>query len=192
MTIEKDDCMDKESLIVEGFVFPSYKEAQIAQKEQVNIVAIRKKLQGADSKMTYELYCKLIEREMFKTMVGYSFLYEMRYDLMERYGYREQELPNIQLPKRMEYDKVTQLNQGKLETKVQHLMLVKNRMTITIVALIVIIVGMFIIAAVNPNVGYVNTENKILNKYSVWEQELERREQAVKDKEEELNINSEK
>lgn len=183
--------MEKESLIVEGFVFPSYKEAQIAQKEQVNIEAIRKRMKGADGKTQYELYCKLMERDMFKTMVGYSFLYEQRHHLMEQYGYREQELPNIELPKRMEYDKVAQLNQGKLETKIQHLNMIKTRMTITIVALIFIIVGMFIIAAANPNVGYINTENKILNKYSAWQEDLEQREAAVKEKEEQLNMNSE-
>lgn len=182
--------MDKESLIVEGFVFPSYKEAQIAQKEQVNIEEIRKRIQGADGRTTYELYCKLMERDMFHTMVGYSFLYELRHELIEKYGYREQELPNIQLPKKMEYDKVAQLNQGKMETKIQHLMMVKTRMTITIVALLVVIVGMFIIAAVNPNVGYVNTEHKILNKYSAWQEDLERREAAVKEKEAQLNIES--
>lgn len=183
--------MDKESLIVEGFVFPSYKEAQIAQKEQVNIEAIRKRLHGADGKTIYELYCKLMERDMFHTMVGYSFLYELRHQLMEQYGYREQELPDIVLPKRLEYDKVTQLNQGKMETRIQQLMIIKTRMTITIVALLFIIVGMFIIAAVNPNVGYVNTENKILNKYSAWEEDLKQREAIVKEKEEQLNIDSE-
>ena len=183
--------MDKESLIVEGFVFPSYKEAQIAQKEQVNIEAIRKRLHGADGKTIYELYCKLMERDMFHTMVGYSFLYELRHQLMEQYGYREQELPDIVLPKHLEYDKVTQLNQGKMETRIQQLMIIKTRMTITIVALLFIIVGMFIIAAVNPNVGYVNTENKILNKYSAWEEDLKQREAIVKEKEEQLNIDSE-
>lgn len=183
--------MDQESRIVEGFVFPSYKEAQIAQKEQVNIEAIRKRIQGSDGKTIFELYSKLMERDMFKTMVGYSFMYELRHRLIEEFGYDEQEIPNITLPKRMEYDKVAQINQGKMETKIQHLLMVKTRMTITIVALLFVIVGMFIIAAVNPNVGYVNTENKILNKYSAWQEELERREEAVKEKEEQLNMNSE-
>lgn len=183
--------MEKESLIVEGFVFPSYKEAQIARKEQVNIEAIRKRIHGSDGKTIYELYCKLMERDMFKTMVGYSFMYELRHHLIEEFDYDEQEIPNIILPKRMEYDKVAQINQGKMETKIQHLLMVKTRMTITIVALLFVIVGMFIIAAVNPNVGYVNTERKILNKYSVWQAELERREEAVKEKEEQLNMNSE-
>lgn len=59
-----------------------------------------------------------------------------------------------------------------------------------IVALLVMVVAMFVIAAVNPNTGYINTENKILNKYATWQEELEEREQAVKEKEEELNIHS--
>ncbi|MBQ9984406.1 MAG: hypothetical protein IJP29_07435 [Lachnospiraceae bacterium] len=181
--------MDKETLIVEGFVFPSYKEAQIAQKELVNIEAIRKRIRGQDGKTTYELYCKLVERDMFHTMLGYGFLFELRHQLMEQYGYREQELPDVVLPKRMEYDKVSQLNQTKLESKLQSLMVIKTRMTITIVALLFVIVGMFIIVAVNPNVGYVNTENKIINKYSTWEEELNRREQAIREKEEELKMN---
>ncbi len=184
--------MDKESLVVEGFVFPSYKEAQIAQKEQANIEAIRKRMQGSDGKAQYELYNKLMERSMFHTMVGYSFLYEMRHRLMEVYGYREQELPNIELPKRMEYDKVAQLNQSKMETKLQDLMVIKTRMSITIVVLLLVIVGMFIIAAVNPNVGYINAEHKLLNKYSAWQEDLEEREAVVKEKEEQLNIDSEK
>ena len=182
--------MDKESLIVEGFVFPSYKEAQIAQKEQANIEAIRERMRGTDGKTQYELYCKLMERDMFKTMVGYSFLYELRHYLMEKYGYREQELPCIKLPKRLEYDKVAELNRGKMESRVQHLLMIRTRMTITIIALLVVIIGMFIIAATNDNVGYINTENKIINKYSAWQEELERREAAVKEKEEQLNMNS--
>jgi len=182
--------MDQESLIVEGFVFPSFKEAQIAQKEQVNIEAIRERVRGADGATIYELYCKLMQRDMFKTMVGYSFLYELRHRLMEEYGYRENELPNIVLPKRMEYDKVTQLNQGKMESRIQYLTLIKTRLTITVVALLFVVIGMFIIAAVNPNVGYVNVEHKILNKYSAWQEDLERREAALKEKEEQFNLNS--
>ncbi|CCX86033.1 unknown [Clostridium sp. CAG:590] len=42
------------------------------------------------------------------------------------------------------------------------------------------------IAVINPNAEYVNTENKVLNKYSAWEEDLKQREQAVKEKEEQL------
>lgn len=182
--------MDSESLIVDGFVFSSYKEAQIALKEQQNIEVIRERTQFSDSKSVYELYTKLIERNMFKTMVGYSFLYELRYHLITDFGYEESDLPTVELPKRMEYEKVGELNRGIMEAKIQRLLVIEKRMTIVIAALSVMVLCMFIIAAVNPNVGYVNTENKIINKYSAWEEELDQREKAVEEKEEQLNIKS--
>lgn len=182
--------MNKDSLTVDGFVFPSFKETQIALKEKKNIEIIRQRTPLTEAAAVYDLYTKLIERDMFKTMVGYSFLYELHTLLVSDFGYDENELPTVTLPKRMEYDKVNELNQGVLEQKLQKLLLVKKRMTIVIMALVVMVIAMFIIAAVNPNVGYINTENKILNKYAAWQEELELREKAVKEKEEQLNINS--
>ena len=35
-------------------------------------------------------------------------------------------------------------------------------------------------------------ENKILNKYAAWQEDLEQREKAIEEKEEELNIDSKK
>lgn len=180
--------MDKTSLTVDGFVFPSAKEAQIALKEKQNIEVIRQRTPLNDSKAVYELYTKLIERDMFKTMVGYSFLYEMRYRLLTDFQYDEEDLPTVVLPKRMEYDKVSELNKGVMETKLQALMLTKKRMSIVMAALAFMVVAMFVLAAVNPNVGYINAENKILNQYSAWQEELEQREKAVKEKEAQLGI----
>jgi hypothetical protein len=182
--------MDKESLIVDGFVFPSYKEAQIALKEKMNIDIIRQRTPLQDEKACYDLYTKLIEREMFKTMVGYSFLYELRHHLISDFGYQEEDLPTVTLPKRMEYDKVSELNHGVLQSKMERVLVVQKRLKIVIVALAAMVIAMFVIAAVNPNTGYVNTENKVLNKYAAWEEELEQREQAVKEKEAELETDN--
>ena len=180
--------MEQDTLVVDGFVFPSYKEAQIAIKEQKNIEVIRTQTASSDGEAMHELYVKLLERNMFKTVVGFSYLYELRRHLTDEFGYDEQELPEVTLPKRMQYDTVSEINQGVLESKIQQLMLIKKRMTIVIVALIFMVVAMFVIAAINPNVGYINTENKIINKYEVWQQELEQREKTVQEKEAELGI----
>lgn len=182
--------MNKDSLTVDGFVFPSFKETQIALKEKKNIEIIKQRTPMSEANAVYDLYTKLVERNMFKTMVGFSFLHELRTLLVSDFGYDEAELPTVVLPKRLEYDKVNELNQGVLEQKLKDLLLVKTRMTIVIIALAIMVAAMFVIAAVNPNVGYINTENKILNKYSAWQEDLEQREQAVKEKETELNMNS--
>ena len=175
--------MDTKSRVVDGFVFPSFKEAQIAIKEQQNIEVIRQRTPYTNPQAVYELYVKLIERGIFKTVVGYSYLHELRHRLLSEYHYTEEELPNIEIPRRMEYDSVTEINQGVLKNKFEHLLVVKQRI---IVALVIMVVGMFVIAVINPNAGYVNTENKVLNKYSAWEEDLQQREQAVKEKEEQL------
>ena len=178
--------MDKSSLTVEGFVFPSYKEAQIALGEKKNIEIIRQRTPLSDPKAVYSLYSKLIEKEMFKTMVGYGFLFELRHQLLSEFGYDEASLPTVTLPRRMDYDRVQELNKGVMESKLQALMITKKRMSIVIFALFFVIIAMFVIAVVNPNVGYINTENKVLNKYSAWQEELEQREQAVQEREEAL------
>lgn len=183
--------MEEELLVVDGFVFPSYKEAQTALQEHNNIDIIRQRTPLSDGKAVFELYTKIIERDMFKTIVGYSFLYELRYRLITEFQYDENELHKVVLPKRMEYDKVSEFNKGVLETKLQNERITKKRMAIVIAALAAMVVAMFVIAAINPNAGYVNTENKVLNKYAAWQEELEQREAAIKEKEEELNINIE-
>ena len=182
--------MEKDSLIVDGFVFLSEKEAQIALNEHDNIETIRQRTPLSDPEAAYELYTKLIERDMFKTIVGYSFLYELRQHLITDFGYDEAELSVVTLSRNIKYDKVSGRNQNILETKLQKELMIKKKMTIVIAALMFMVVAMFVIAVVNPNTGYINTENKILNKYAAWQEELEEREQAVKEKEEELNIHS--
>lgn len=181
--------MDQNSLIVDGFVFPSYKEAQVAVKEKMNIDIIKERTPLQDSKVCFDLYSKLIEREMFKTMVGFSFLNELRHHLLVDFGYKEQDLPLVKLPKRMEYDKVNEMNQGVLKSKLERATQSAKRLKFLVFVLTFMVVAMFVIAVINPNTGYINTEAKVLDKYSAWQEELEQREQVVKEREAELKIN---
>mgnify|MGYP007070002420 CR=1 FL=1 len=180
--------MGEDSHIVDGFVFSSLAEAQTASKEQKNIEIIRQRTPLQDPKAAYSLYCKLIERNMFKTNVGYGFLYELRHYLVEDCGYSEDDLPTVAVLSNGSGDIFADIKRESLENKIQGLKLSIRRMTIVIIALVAIIVGMFVVAVINPNVGYVNTERKVLNKYSAWEEDLQSREEAVKQREKELNI----
>ena len=53
-------------------------------------------------------------------------------------------------------------------------------MTTTLILAISVITMMFL-ASTADNVNILNYENKLLDKYSAWEQELEEREAAVKE-----------
>lgn len=179
--------MEEDSHVVDGFVFSSVAEAQTASKEQKNIEIIRQRTPLSDPSAAYALYCKLIERGMFKTSVGYGFLYELRHYLIEDCGYDPSDIPNIDVSEKKGGDIFADIKMESLNEKIQTNKLTIKRMTIVIIALLAIIVGMFVVAVINPNVGYVNTERKVLNKYAAWEEDLQIREEELKQKEKELN-----
>ena len=53
--------------------------------------------------------------------------------------------------------------------------------------LVLTIIGMFALSATSNVPTIVNYENKIINKYEQWEKELEEREEAVKQREQQLD-----
>lgn len=183
--------MDKDELIVKGFLFPNYKEAQVAKKELKNIEVIRTKTDFSNKNALIELYNKLIEKNFFRTVIGYEFLSEIRGILTEDYYCSEEQLPSIKVSYMNPSDQVKVMNIERLEEKVDKDKTMIKRLSIAVLALAVVIIGMFFIAATNKNVGYINTENKILDKYSGWQEELENREKAVIEKEAELGIEPE-
>ena len=56
------------------------------------------------------------------------------------------------------------------------------------VFLALLVAGMFFVAMTGNNPNILNYQNAVLNKYAAWEQELTEREQAVREKEQELGI----
>ena len=56
------------------------------------------------------------------------------------------------------------------------------------VLLAICVLAMFIIALKGETPNIINYKNNIINQYSSWEQELTERENAVREKERELNI----
>ena len=60
----------------------------------------------------------------------------------------------------------------------------KNKITLFIsVILAVSVIGMFIVASTSDSPTIINYENKLIDKYAAWEQELDEREAALKERE---------
>ena len=49
-------------------------------------------------------------------------------------------------------------------------------------------IGMIVITLTSDNPNIINYENKLVDKYEEWEQDLQEREQAVKEQEKKLGI----
>lgn len=179
--------MEQNNYIVAGFQFPNGKEALAAKRELEHIKLIREKTDfasgEADADTILELYTRLIEKNIFKTQIGYSFLGELRNILIDSYNMQEADLPVVVLPL---YEEAIQLKTAQTEAYKERVLELKGKMQkmkYVIIALAVMIIGMFILAATNKNVGYINTENKILDKYASWEEELNQREKEITERE---------
>ena len=51
------------------------------------------------------------------------------------------------------------------------------------IALIILVIGMFLITMFSENTNIINYRYKIQNEYSIWQQELEEREAIIREKE---------
>ena len=55
------------------------------------------------------------------------------------------------------------------------------------IALVVLVIGMFLITMFGENTNIINYRYKIQNEYSIWQQELEEREAIIREKEAKMN-----
>lgn len=187
-----------------GFVFRTKKEAELAQREIEGTKYLRQKLDMENPNAVFSIYQNLIEQDLFETPVGYCFLKELRdYLLMIpaisneevlaipiRYPQtEEEEKKQKKEQKKEEQRKERQREKEKAKNKKEQKKEGKNYkgrcqfFMVTSLILLISVVSMLLLAATSDNVNILNYENKLIDKYSSWEQELEEREQAVKEQE---------
>ncbi|MBQ4232031.1 MAG: hypothetical protein II699_02025 [Lachnospiraceae bacterium] len=180
-----------DTFYVDGFSFSTREEYNLAVREQKNITSIRTKMDLSDKDSVLTIYKRLVSKNMLVTPIGVEFMRELRLKLINEFGVEETDIPNIKVERKETSSlakKQNEFTHDQLLKEVRELMSALKRRNILIVGLIVIIVGMFLIAFFAPNTGYVGYEDRIISKYSEWEEELEAREAAVADKEVELGI----
>ena len=190
---------EEEIRIVAGYRFSRRSDATKARKEIENIAKIKDRIDDGNISDMTKLYNGLIKKRYFTTPVGLSFLHEMRAYIMEKNP--GVELDYVPVPKLSEKkvrpEETTQYvflkeDRDRLSEECEAMKKKRPKMIIVIVALIVLVIGMFFIVITNDNLGYVNAENKVLNKYSAWEEELKARERELADWEAQLIEKEEK
>ena len=146
-----------------------------------------------DPKQVYLLYNKLLEKELFKTIVGIGYLKKL-----QDFLYVSDEIPNDKIqPISVDYElqellkgrrEITRnksvINKLKKEKKKYNDMFIKA--IIVNVVLVAVIAFMIIITLTSKNPNIMDYENKLQNKYSTWQEELESQEESIKEREEEL------
>ena len=170
---------------IEGFYFEDEAVARQAMKEYMYIEKMQDKVSALKPDDLKEFYHKLIDKHIFSTHVGLTYLYEIRSTLVDGYKCAEEDLEEIVIPAVKQESSCEETVQKALE-EITALKRTKTLLLAAIGILVVVIIGFFVIIATNENIGYINTENKILNKYSQWQEELDAREQALDEREQAL------
>lgn len=176
---------------IEGFYFEDEDAARQAMKEYMYIEKMKDRVAALKPEELKDFYEKLLDKQIFSSQVGYTYLYEMRSTLVEAYHFQPEELSNIVISDVSRIQESTHTGTEKSKTvQEQEILSLKRTRTllgVSVVLLIVVIIAFFIILATNQNIGYINTENKIVDKYSGWQEQLDAKEQELDIREQELD-----
>lgn len=180
----------KVSAVIDGFYFDQEQDIERARRETEGIAYIKANTDMENPETVLQLYQKLIEEQLFETMVGFAFLKELRDYLMEIPTIEEHELPSICVRRK---EKLPENKSAEREWKTKKCASdqIGRRLKISLLVnlfLVILAAGMFIISMSGDNLNILNYENEIINRYADWEQELKQREQSIKIREQELGI----
>lgn len=173
---------------VAGYVFSdsySYKEAK---REAETVEYIKANTDLNDLNKALKLYHKLVERKTLNTVVGYSFLCDLRSKILQAGIVSQENLPNIRVEKAGKeprvYDNVLIKEQEQRHIAMIDEYKVKLRNTrIISIFLAVIIIVMVAIAVFSDRSMYSIYENQVIDKYEGWQADLENREKTLEERE---------
>lgn len=170
------------AFIVEGFSFDDEDLLNEARKEAEGVRYMKARVDLQYPERVLQIYRRMIEQEMFQTEVGYAYLREL-----QDYLYTMPQIPNDEiLP--IPVHTTVKVSDASGTTESLRTEIKKSRRAFRWSAVIncvaaAVIVVMFAIAMSSSSPTVLNYENKLQNKYAVWEQQLREREAAVSQKE---------
>ncbi len=207
-----------DNLTVNGFHFETAAEYAEAKKENEAIEYICSKMDISDPETAFKVYYKLLERKNLHTIVGYSFLKELRDKIVRSGIIKEEELRSINAPRvsnkpeaannvgdetSLEIDSLAakdnievgaknpdreRSKERKLKAVADYYRLKTRKCHIIIAALAVVIVAIFMIGYYRGGLNFNDAEIVVQNKYSAWAEELAEKEASLQNRARELDM----
>lgn len=182
----------KRELTVNGFQFGSKEDVELAEQELSTVKYIEGRIQNRGSDTIMSVYKGAIERKMFRTPVGYAYMHDLQ-KKMAAMGVRREDIPSVPLYQIYNNNLSEEVTPRRTITipkrKKKSAIIRMNRTLIMVnIILILLIIALFVINIKGSTPTVLNYKYAIENEYASWEQELKERENAVREKERELNI----
>lgn len=184
---------EKKELVVEGFQFNSHKDAEAARAEQDKVKLLESRLDYANPDQVRIIYEKAIQNRIFKTPIGYTYLHTLQKYLRDYY--EEDEVRSVPLfvnyiGSMRNYSTPAKKRVEPQEAEIEPAEKKLKRSRVLNFLLILTIIVMFIINFYGETPNILNYEHVIVNRYAAWEQELTQRENVIREKEHELDMES--
>jgi hypothetical protein len=187
-------------VIVGGFAFAEEEMAKQAQKELDGVAYVRGKADMDNPRMVLQIYNKMVEQQLFETVVGYVYLKELQ-DYLTSIPFIDQDaILAIPVPAPASSEsgrgagkKIKLKQQKKDEPNREKERVWELRAKIlagVCITLALCVVGMFIVQTTAGSTNILNYENELINKYETWEEQLEEREAAIEELEREKGIST--
>ena len=207
-----------DNLTVNGFHFETAAEYADAKKEYEAIEYICSKMDISNPEVAFKIYYKLLERKNLHTIVGYSFLKELRDKIASSGIIKDEELRSINAPKvsskpeptnnvgdetSLEIDNLAKKEniddnpkdkdrerskEKKLKAVADYYRLKTKKCHIIIAALAVVIIVIFAIGYYRGGLNFSDAEIIVQNKYSAWAEELAEKEATLEYRSRELDL----
>lgn len=185
----------KNGILADGFLFYDEKVAEQAKREEEGVKFIQEKIDKSQPEMVLQIYNQVIRQNMFETVVGQTYLKDLQDYLLAVPEIQTEHILPIPIERAKRRAEVaTQKKEVAPQKKVPQTVKTKNvdykkkfqTAFILNVAFVICIIFMFLINLTSDSPMILNYESKIIDKYEQWENELEEREQIIKEKEEAL------
>lgn len=161
----------------QGFPFSSEAEYKEGKKEAEVVAYIRSQADLSNIKTVVKLYNRLIEKGTLETVLGIAFLQELRSRALESGVVNESSLAPLPSPEKSVKETPKPLSK---EQKLSAMY--KNRaknLTVAVVALCIVIVVLFAIRLYGTASPFTDYEQKVLDEYAGWKEELTQKEETL-------------
>lgn len=185
---------DTKDFFAGGYRFHSTKDAERAKLDQKRIEYLEEKIEGKNAQEMLAAYDRILDEKVFATPVGWEYLKELQKRLRSL-GIEDKDIRPIPLfvvfDHGIDGETIFKRAAGGPAHPAEKGGGIKISVCINIL-LVILVAAMFWITLNSENPNILNYKIQIENKYAMWDQELTRREKEIRQKEAELENNTQR
>ncbi|MBE5906240.1 MAG: hypothetical protein E7277_05505 [Lachnospiraceae bacterium] len=206
---------DEKNYVVDGYVFETQRQAEQAKRELEGIRYTKEALNMDNPEAVLQVYNRILRDKIFSTPIGYAFLRELQEYLIaspaivnadihpidfkpvvEQVKFDDKEAMRLSKKKSVENYKAGQREMKqrqrlrKQEEVASGVAQYRRKFRVSLTMNLLLAIIMFLMVHFSDVPTIIDYENKLIDRYEMWENQLTDREQKIQEYEEKYHINN--